>query len=61
MAKPALMIDILGKGPGDESDEDEESGADPEEDRAPPRDPEVVFTEIERALAELRRSYDEAG
>ncbi len=59
MAKPALMIDILGKGPGDEEDDasppfDDEEDEDPE-DRAP-ADPEAIISDIEQKLAALRQA-----
>ncbi len=56
--KPSMIIDVVGRGPGDEEDEppfDDESEEDPE-DRAPPKDPEAIISGIEAQLMELRRA-----
>ncbi len=53
--KPAMIIDVVGKGPGD--DEEEDPAFDDEaEDRAPTKDPEALISGIESQLMELRRA-----
>jgi hypothetical protein len=54
MAKPSMIIDLIGsKGPGDD---DEQTDDDAAEDALPKQDPEALIAGIEAQLAELRRA-----
>ncbi len=59
MAKPGLMIEMLGKGPGEDEESEDDSDLEDPEDSAPPQDPEESIRVIERQLEELRRAYAE--
>ncbi len=56
--KPSMIIDVVGRGPGDDEEEDAppfDEDEDPE-DRAPKQDPDALISGIEAQLAELRRA-----
>lgn len=58
MAKGGLIIDLIGKGPGDEEEDDlpsDDEDEDPE-DRAKPN-PDALISSIQAQLDELRRAY----